>query len=701
MPLQDTKEFDDTFDKIQEGEMTKEQADAMELLGEPSTLSGFLDRLFKEYESDRRSKEDQWIRNLRQFRGEYSPDTLAKMHPKRSKAFLNLTRAKVRTFTARQMDLLFPANGEKNWSIEPTPLPELNPQIIESIQLQYQQQTGQTPEEEVVRRWINVEAETRADAMEKEMADQLAEIKYRSIIRQVLSSGNTFGTGVLKGPLTITEKIQRWLPHTDEQTGENEWITIEIERSRPYAEYVPIWDIYPDMSVSEPSNMRGVFQRYVMNKNKLYQLSLREDFMGDRIRNYMQAYSKGDHSAKEHEQELKNISSDNSSDSSLSREGKYELLEFWGYVSTDDLVEEGVEIKEELRGRELLANIWKLGSYVVKAVLGPIEGAEIPYHFYYYNKDDSNVFGEGIPSEMEDPQKLFNASVRAMLDNAAISAGPLIEANMDLLEPDEDPKDLFPFRVFLREGHGVDAQAKALNVYSLPSYTREFMSMIEFFLQAADEVTSIPRYLQGETDKSMSGVGRTATGMSMLMGAVNINIKNQIKYFDDYVTVPFIKAQYFWNMNFSPKEYIKGDFNCIAKGSTSLIAREVKSENLLQFLNITNNPTDLMYTKRDNVLRELTEVLDLDEYDLVKDRDTVSQEEKQRAAAQQKEEAFLKELAMIKAMSGGHMGPTNEQAAQGQGLMPERPDMQQLTQEDLRQDVTGEILPNAGEGLNG
>jgi hypothetical protein len=155
--------------------------------------------------------------------------------------------------------------------------------------------------------------------------------------------------------------------------------------------------------------------------------------------------------------------------------------------------------------------------------------------------------------------------------------------------------------------------------------------------------------------QNVGGAGKTASGLSMLMGAANVTVKDQIKNFDDGITLPFIKGLYFWNMEFSPKENIKGDYQVMAKGSTSLIAREVKAESLIQFMNVTNNPTDLMYTKRDNVLREYTRVLDLDDMDLIKDPNTVKIEEKSRNEAIAANEEFEKEIAMIKAKSGGHM----------------------------------------------
>jgi hypothetical protein len=689
--------FDDMVDNEEKG--ISEEA-MMEYSEYRSALAQTLNDLFMEFERDRRLTEERWIKDLRQYRGEYDPETRKKLHPKRSKAFLSLTRTKVKTVSARETDLLFPANGDKNWGIRPTPIPELNPATIEAIQFQYQEATGEEPDEATVKQLINKEANRRCDAMEKEMADQLSELKYRSIIRNCIKDGNLYGTGILKGPLGKTQRSKRWLPGTEE-SGED-WVTIELEKLLPYCEHVSVWDVYPDMSARIEEDMRGVFQRYVMTRHKVFELAKRPDFNGAAIRAYLKVHVHGDAEYKPHEQDLKNLNDSSEQDTAVvNRKGRYELREFWGYMSTNELAEAGVEIDEEDLGLEVAANVWMLGPMVIKAVISPIEGVTLPYHFYYYDKDDTSIWGEGIPTIMRDAQKLFNASVRAMLDNAAMSAGPIIEANMDLLDPNEDPKDLFPFRVFLRDGQGQEATAPAIRVYSLPSYTNEFMTMINFFMNAADEVTAIPRYMYGDTNQ-MGGAGKTATGLSMLMGAANVTLKDQVKNFDDGITIPFIKALYFWNMEFSTKEYIKGDFNVNARGSTSLIAREVKAESLMQFMNTTNNPTDLMYTKRDNVLREYSKVLDLDELDLIKDKNTVEIEEKNRAAAQQEEDKFMRELAMIKATSGGHMEPNLQNAARGQGLTPGmNPDMQELSPDQLREGAIPEVKDGQGTLLTG
>ncbi|MCK4794862.1 MAG: hypothetical protein KAV87_64630 [Desulfobacteraceae bacterium] len=667
-------EFERVFNAAVEAGKVGGSIDAVYDYSEHVTQLGIeIQKWFSEAERDRRDVEQRWLKDLRQYRGEYDPEIKAKMHPKRSKAFLSITRTKTKTLSARETDLLFPANGEKNWSITPTPIPELNPEIIQNIMLQYQQQTGEEPTEELIKKFINTEARKRCTAMEQEMADQLAELRYREIIRKTILSGNIYGTGILKGPLVKTQISKRWLPKG------NQWATIELKKILPFCEFVPLWDIYPDMSAREPEDMRYVFQRYVMNRHKVWELAKRDDFNKQAIVSYLKAHPNGDAEYKNHEQDLRALNADASDPTGFkettsagtstltsgtnmaSRSGKYEVKEMWGYISTDKLVELGIEVDEDVLGLEVAANIWMLGPLIIKAIVSPIEGVTLPYHFYHYDKDDTSLWGEGIPTIMRDAQKLFNASVRAMLDNAAISAGPIIEANTDLLDPSEDPRDIYPFRVFLRDGMGMEASAAAIRVTSLPSYTNEFMTMINFFMQAADEITAIPRYMYGETS-NIGGAGKTASGLSMLMGAANVTLKDQVKNFDDGITKPFIRALYFWNMEFNSKEHIKGDFSIQSRGSTSLIAREVRQENLNQFLNITNNEIDLQYTQRDKVLREMVKILDLDDLELLKDENTIKIEGEARQKQAAADKKFEQDLAMLKAKSGGHMSQPPVQA---------------------------------------
>jgi hypothetical protein len=64
-------------------------------------------------------------RQPRAYWGKYDDSTETSLaNSQKSKAFVKLTRHKTNGWAARLSDLLFPTD-EKNWGIQPTPLPEL------------------------------------------------------------------------------------------------------------------------------------------------------------------------------------------------------------------------------------------------------------------------------------------------------------------------------------------------------------------------------------------------------------------------------------------------------------------------------------------------------------------------------------------------------------------------------------------------
>jgi len=675
--IKEKNEMSSTFDTIKDDERTpdvddvkdaQDRAAAVTLAPFQSALGTKLEDEWQEAEGERVFTERRMIRDLRQYRGQYDPEVMSKIHPNRSKAYIRLTRTKVKTFDARMIDLQFPANEDKNWMIQSTPVPELDGPMIQNIAEQMFNELGRMPTEDEINEVVIKASDKAASAMEQEIADQLAEFDYRSTVRNVLHSGHIYGTGILKGPMVKEITSKRWY-----QDEAGNWKQIKIKRMIPTAKFVPIWDIYPDMSAKEIENARYIWQKHLFSKNRLAVLGKRSDFNSKAINAFIAAYPDGNAVYKDYEEFLREMStnSDADGDSNPPKREKYEVHERWGFLDTEDAKELVPDAEQEvwdLMGPEVACNIWMVGNVIIKAVISPIEGADIPYYFYYFDKDETSIFGDGVPRIMRDPQMLYNASIRAMLDNAAISAGPIIEANIDLLADGEDPTELFPFRVFQRVGQGIDAGSKAITVTKLPSYTREFLGLVEFFQNSADESTTIPRTLHGGQDVPGGAGNQTATGMSMLIGASNITLKDQVQFFDDGITRPFIKSMYFWNMEFNGKENIKGDFNIVAHGSKSLIAKEVKMEQINQFLALTNNDLDNMYIKRDVLLRELAEIFDLDRLGFIRSEAEVNNIQKQNAESAKKQEQVTMLLEAMKAESSGHVPDAVEKTKQIMGL---------------------------------
>lgn len=595
-----------------------------------SPLGDKVTSLFSQAKRERLEDENRWLADLRQYKGVYSSEEQGRIDPNRSRAFMRMTRTKVKALDARVCDILFPGN-ENNWDIAATPVPNINMDEGAAIVQQQSQQLGRELSQEEILYLIKQHSDAKMDRMRRKIADQLAEFCYESQMKKVIHSGHLYGDGIFKGPLVKQKKNRNW-----NLLGDGSWAIQETVVDQVYGEFVPVWSFYPDNSATTIDSCQYIFQRHVMNKTQVAKLMDQVGFSKyrDAIDSYLRAYPDGDSQRYHWEESLRSLGAadEDGPTQSTSRYEKYEVLEFWGYLTVDELVEAGVEVPEELRGEiELAANVWTMGPLVIKANVSPIDAVTFPYYIYSYDKDETGFFSEGVAAVMRDPQQVYNASVRALLDNASVSAGPIMETNLDLIAADEDPNDIHAFRNIQRSGQGADATAPALRVYNINSHTNELIALSELFKTVSDEVTGIPRYAYGETSQ-LSGAGRTSTGLSMILGNVNIGVKDLVKTFDDNVTSRFIRSLYYYNMEFDPDPSIKGDYNVVAKGITSLIAKEVRLEHLVNALNVLSQPQLAPYIEWKNYLEEFLKAMDLSNEGLLKSKEQVQVEMAQAAA---------------------------------------------------------------------
>ena len=113
---------------------------------------------------------------------------------------------------------------------------------------------------------------------------------------------------------------------------------------------------------------------------------------------------------------------------------------------------------------------------------------------------------------------------------------------------------------------------------------------------------------------------RTASGMSMLLGAASLNIKTVIKNIDDFLLKPLGEAYYQWNMQFFEGELdIQGDLEVRAMGTNSLMQKEVRSQRLTMFLQTAQNPAVAPFVKISKIVSELAYSLDLDPDEILND----------------------------------------------------------------------------------
>jgi hypothetical protein len=361
---------------------------------------------------------------------------------------------------------------------------------------------------------------------------------------------------------------------------------------------VSVWNAYPDPNAYSVSECEFFIERHRMSRSELKALKRRPHFRKDSIdhaikygANYIQKWW---------ESELQDGESTVTTD-------RFEVLEYWGHVDADMLEEEGVSLPKELKGRDQLsANIWICNNKVLRLVLNPYAPTYLPYHVAPYEINPYSIFGIGVAENMEDTQILMNGFMRMAIDNAALSGSLLIEIDESNLVPGQD-LTIYPGKVFRREA---GAPGQAIFGTKFPNVSNENMQMFDKARQLADESTGIPSFSHGQT--GVSGTGRTASGISMLMSAANGSTRTVIKNIDDYLLAPLGKALYHFNMQFDFDAELQGDLEVKARGTESLMANEVRSQRLMQFLSVVQNPVLAPFAKMDYIIREIAKSMELD-----------------------------------------------------------------------------------------
>ena len=103
----------------------------------------------------------------------------------------------------------------------------------------------------------------------------------------------------------------------------------------------------------------------------------------------------------------------------------------------------------------------------------------------------------------------------------------------------------------------------------------------------------------------------TATGMSMLMGQANLNLKTVIKNIDDFWIEPIVEAFYAWLTEMAGMAQMP--LKLKATGSDSLIAKELKLENYMKFMQVSAAPQDAIFMDRVKLMKSIARLLETED----------------------------------------------------------------------------------------
>ena len=481
-----------------------------------SNIIPFIMEKYNRADDYRQQDEDRWLRAYRNYRGLYSPDVQF-TEAEKSRVFIKVTKTKTLAAYSQIVDVLF-AGQKFPLSVDPTELPEgvvadvsfdpKEPDQLRDSELAepvspygFAGDSKDLPAGATARtlaeslgplkdKFEDVEgvregpgktptaitfspAMIAAKMMQKKIHDQLEESGASKHLRSTAFEMALFGTGVMKGPFAVDKEYPNW-----DEDGEYS----PIIKTIPQVSHVSVWNFYPDPDATNMDEAQFVIERHKMSRTQLRGLKRRPFFRSNVID---EAIQMGENYTKESwEDDL----SDYAPEHGIER---FEVLEYWGMVDVDMLLDQGVDIPDELSEvDELQANVWICNGKLLRMVLNPFKPARIPYMASPYELNPYSFFGVGIAENMDDTQTLMNGFMRMAVDNAVLSGNLILEVDETNLVPGQD-MSVYPGKVFRRQG---GAPGQAIFGTKFPNVSGENLQLFDKARVLADESTGFPSF---------------------------------------------------------------------------------------------------------------------------------------------------------------------------------------------------------------
>lgn len=590
------------------------------------------------YESSRMHRQNEGVDQrmidaLRSVRGEYDPQTLASIRQfGGSEVYARITASKVRGVAALLREIYTAA--ERPWALSPTPEPELaGPSLMQVVmdvmraEMMEMAAQGITPPQDMLQKRMTevremvLQARKKAAkeglrAREDVIDDILWEGGYYNALWEFLLDLATFPFACIKGPVVRYKRRVKW--NGNKPTVQNV-PTMEWHRCSPFDIYFAPWSQNPQDGY--------IIHRQRTNRASLQALRNLPSYDNDAIDRVLAASPSSmsqwvdwiEHERaglEQRESEVSPIYSSHAVDKPMP------MLEFNGPVSGTLLLQWGMkpdQVPDASQDLEITAYL--VGDEVIGVRANPHPLGRKPFYVDSFERVPGSCYGHAVPDLINDIQGVANATIRSLVNNLAIASGPMAWINDDRIsDNDPDPTKMWPWKVFrTTDSLNSNSNEKPMEFFQPQTNANELMMVYEKFAQMADELSSLPRYMQGNA-QGLGGAGRTASGLSMLIEASNRTIKQTVSSVDSNVIEPTVEDLNIYLAILRPEVVMEGDITVVARGAVELVQRETLRMRQLEFLNITNNPVDHQLVGpqgRYNLLKEVARDLGMPVSDML------------------------------------------------------------------------------------
>jgi len=572
----------------------KRSKDLSKIAPEAATdLANYIRQRFEKAVRHRRviAVDDELIRDMRAYNGQYSPEKLQEIEQVGGSAvYSRLMAMKCRGATALLRNVYM--NSDRPWTLEPTSDPVVPDDIDQHIAtlvhqevMAANQQGQKIPQDQIHQRLENLYeatklAERRKAAEEAKDAqrkiDKMLETgNFYSSLSEFLSDLPIYKYAVLKGPVTRKVTQLKWTRARK---------MIAHEEAQFFWERVSPWDIWFSPGATNIKNTE-VFERQRMSVTDLYNLIGLPGYREDDILAIIQAYE--GRGFKEWIQIFDYERAQLEGRNNVLDDTFINAIEFHGFILGRYLKEYNIPGIDDPY-KPYFVTAWMVDKRIFKVMLNPSPRLRVPYYVTSFDKMPGTLYGNGIPALANDLTDVINATLRALVNNIAISSGPQVVYDEELLSPNQDDS-LYPWKRWKYIGDPANPNRPPVSFFQPQSNAQELMAIIDKFSVMLDDVSTIPRYLTGSG--GAAGAGRTASGLSMLINNANKTLQNVADNIDNDVFEPLLQMLYDFVMLTDSTGMLRGDENIVVDGVRQAAKQEQDVTKQLQFLQLINNPS--------------------------------------------------------------------------------------------------------------
>lgn len=538
----------------------------------------------------------------------------------RSTAYVRLTARYVDMAAAMVGEIMLPID-DKAFTLEPTPIPDLvaalddnapatsqaagaammpqpdqamagqpQPQQTPAPQGQAMQQPGMPPQQQPapaptatdIAKQQMAQAKKAAEKEEQQIYDWMIEANYPGEMRKVIHDAARIGVGVLKAPFPALREGYAFSMDGDEAT-------LEIEsRTVPGLKWIDPWNIFPfDACGEKLSDAGGIFERDSISARQLEELKKLMDSLGSPI--YIAENI--DKVLKEGPEKCNMDEAKNPHDSKKQDETSFTIWYYTGTMKREDLaVSRAVgidEISEEIE--QVSAVFTMVNDTVIRATPNPLVSGRHGYHNIPWSRRAGSWAGVGVAEQVSMPQRMLNASTRALLNNAGFSAGSQIIIKRSSIVPADQNWTLAPNKIWYDTGEDPGDITKTFTIVNFPNITSELQSIIQLAYKMAEEASNIPLVTQGQQGPSSPDT----FGAAELQNSNAKTLLRSTAYsFDDHITDPVVHLFHEWYLlDPEVKREDKGDWRINARGSISMVERAIQEYTWMNLLQVSLNPS--------------------------------------------------------------------------------------------------------------